>query len=308
MKTTNQGKRTMIRIFQVTILILIMLLGISTFIGQHGEPSTGRPENALTHWNGWLQWDRFYQSPVHIALWGLLALLLLVSVTGGLIRRCWSRLMHLLLAICIILIGAEKSLNRRTMIAIPENVSIRLADRIPASGHSPDVVLTLQKFEIQLHSGTRTPRAFISHLIANHRDTLRLSVNHPLAFGRFRLYQNDFDPQPVYDIQVGDQPYRCGTGDTLTTPIGTVRIGRSDGDSGMITLRIGETTHKLRPDEPITFAGRPVRVKPAGYRFVSYIEVVEVRGIGLLLMSSVLYLTALGIALLRLREQAGRDC
>ena len=81
--------------FQILSIILLVFLAISTFMPMKADP-------------GFLFLNNFYNSPLNLALWLLLALSLIVAVVFKGIRSPRQKILHLALAVIIVLFIVDK--------------------------------------------------------------------------------------------------------------------------------------------------------------------------------------------------------
>lgn len=293
--------------FQIICILLLLLLSISTFIPQVSEfPADAYPGPA-NRLIDFLQLDRFYGSPLNIALWGLLSAIILGAVLWKGIRTPHQKILHLLLATCFIVIAIEKTINRRFYITVTENEMVRFSDYIGSREDRSNIRLKLLRFEIQRHPDQRTPKAFISHLLINERDTVKLAVNRPRAIEHYRLYQSAYDQQFYFPVMFDQQVYTMSIGDSIKIEDTLIRLAGFDHSTKMFRTDINDQVHHFKLNQIHDIANHKISIGPGRRRYSSIIEVVEVRGTKLLLALGLLYLVSLYISLWHRRRTKFRE-
>ncbi|MDO9549305.1 MAG: cytochrome c biogenesis protein ResB, partial [Candidatus Marinimicrobia bacterium] len=204
-----------IRAFQIISILLVLFLAVSTFIPQTSEFPPGEYPGAANSLIRFLHLDRFYNSPINIALWGLLTVIIIGSIFFKGIRTPVQKIIHLLLALCFIVIAIEKGSNQRFNFRIREGEEIRFSDYTDSKSDKYDVTIKLLDFDIQYHPGQHTPKAFISQLQIDGEDTVYLAVNKPYAIGHYRLYQSAYDQELIFHLNINGETYPVIFGDTV---------------------------------------------------------------------------------------------
>lgn len=281
-------KKKLLIFFQILTLVIIILLAISTFFIQHHDPAN-YSDNAIVRL---LCLDHYYNSWLNVSLFMLMALLLLFSLlSGGIKSRC-QQILHITILGSFFIIMFDKGFNQRTIVPFPEKETINFSDII--NDPDTDHTIILDKFEIDLHTGSRMVKAYVSHLIINEMDTVQLKVNKPVQIGKYNLYQNAYDRVPVYDLKIKDYNYGISPFDTLYVDGNQVFIDLSQ-DYKQMTFHFNEQEHVLSVrGGRFHIAEFPVEIEMEGMKYVSIIEVAEVRGMGLLLIFGIGYLISLG--------------
>ncbi len=283
------------KIFQVILIILILALMLSTFVPQVAPESLKSTAEistpALLHF---LYLDRFYSSPLNVALWGLLVLLILVAVILGSVRRLPNISLHLLLALILIAIFFEKISNQKYIVPITEGETIQLTRFLKAPAIPETTTLQLQEFKIQYHPNSRMPKAFNSHLVINGQDTTILSVNKPLALANYRLYQEAYDVENTFKVQLNDTPYEMILGDTVFYHNKPFVLKDFNHSSYAFQCQYAGKEYQIFPDQNNSIADIAVKIKSEGQKYISIIKVAEVGGTKLILFLALVYLINLG--------------
>ena len=135
-----------------------------------------------------------YHAPWFAVLWSLTAVsgLLWLRRAGGWSWRLW--LWHGALA--VILAGAALSA------LTSESGTVHLRRGVPVQHYTPEgrtettaslpFTLELREFSVVNHTGTLTPRDYVSHLLADGRHE-EVAMNRPLSLKGVRLCQSSFD-------------------------------------------------------------------------------------------------------------------
>lgn len=275
-------KNLLIKLFQTLSIILLALLAVSTFLPLKAEP-------------GFLFLNNFYNSPLNLALWLLLALILVVAVLFKGIRSSHQKILHVLFAMIIVLFIVDKSTNERFDLILKEGDTVDLANYIKSDRDIYDVNISLERFEIDVHDDEQTPKAYRSYLQLNNRP-VELAVNKPLAIGQYRLYQSAFDKHYYFGLKVGDEQAELTFGDTII--LAQKRIVLDDYNSQIRHFRliIDDRTRWLPLNSPVTFDDLEWSISPVGEVYSSVIEVVKVSGLFWLLMAGIVYLLVMGWA------------
>jgi len=276
-----------LRIFQVVVILLILGLAISTFLPPSSHCPDCPPALRL------LLPDRFYDSPLHASLWLVLAVSMIIAVIFRGLRTASQKILHLLLALIFLTIFFEKSTNRRFFMTIKEGQAVNLSDVIHSSTPEYNLQLRLLRFELERHPDGLRPKAFNSHLLIEGHKPATVSINRPLAIGRYRLYQNAYHEVPTFKFLVAEDTLIAAVGDTVKW--NEHRIWFDNYDLHEPSLRVywdGIPNHVSLSGE-FTADRMRIRVTPGPFIYASIIEVVEVAGTAFLLFVSLLYLVAL---------------
>jgi len=289
-------RKTCLKAFQVITVFLLLFLAVSTFIPQVNEFPPGEYPGAANRLIPVLHLDRLYGSPINIALWGLLALIIIAGILFKGIHTPIRKILHLLLALCFIVIAVEKSSNRRFNITIREGQEILFSDYTGTISEKHNLRIKLLQFEIQRHPDQRTPRAFISHLLINNQDTVQLAVNKPYAIERYRLYQSAYVQEFTFLVNIDDQVYTMNFGDSVSLTDGSFTLKDFDHQTRQFNLRVNDKHYHIGMKQPQTIGAHHVIINPGGTCYDSIIAVAEVRWIKLLLLLGLLYIVSLFIA------------
>ena len=289
-------RKTWIKAFQIISILILVFLTISTFIPQVNEFPPGEYPGAANGLIRVLHLDRFYGSPINAALWGLLALIIIGGILFKVFRTPIRRILHLLLALCFIIIAVEKSSNRRFNITISEGEEILFSDYTGTISEKHNVRVKLLRFEIQHHSDQRTPKAFISHLLINDQDTVQLAVNKPYAIDRYRLYQSAYDQKFTFAVSIDDQIHSMSFGDSVSLTNGFFVLQDFNHQTRQFNLRVNDKYYHISMKQPQRIDFHNIIINPGGMYYDSIIEVAEVRGTKLLLLLGFLYIVSLIIA------------
>jgi len=289
-------RKTWIKAFQIISILILVFLTISTFIPQVNEFPPGEYPGAANSLIRVLQLDRFYRSPINVALWGLLALIIIGGILFKVFRTPIRKILHLLLALCFIIIAIEKSSNRRFNITISEGEEILFSDYTGAISEKHNVRVKLIRFEIQHHSDQSTPKAFISHLLINNMDTVRLAVNKPYAIDRYRLYQSAYDQKFTFAVSIDDQIHSMSFGDSVSLTNGFFVLKDFNHQTRQFNLRVNDKYYHISMKQAQVIEKYNVIINPGGMYYDSIIEVAEVRGTKLLLLLGFFYIVSLIIA------------
>lgn len=281
--------------------MLVLLLAVSTFIPQTSEFPPGEYPGAANGLISFLHLDRFYNSPLNVALWGLLTVALIGSILSKRIHSPMQIIMHLLLALCFIVIIIEKSTNQRFSLKIKEGEEIRFSDYTDSKSPKYDVTIKLLNFEIQYHPGQRMPKAFISHLLINRQDTVQLAVNKPYAIGHYRLYQSAYDKELVFNLNINGTDYPVGFGDTVLVDSSEFILEGFNHQRRVFDLKINGKYYHTGMQQPRRLDRYSFVIIPGGMRWISIIEVAEVRWTKLLLVLGFLFIVGLFMAFWRRR-------
>lgn len=295
-----------IRIFQTITLILIVLLIISTFIPQQNMLPPGEYHGKSNFVTKILFLDRFYDSPLNAALWLLLSLAMIAAVFLKGVRSTKQRILHLLLALIFLTVAADKYTNARFDISIREGETLSLGDRLKLPQRYGPQSISLERFEIEYHQDGQTPGAFRSHLLLNDQETV-LEVNKPLSIGSYRLYQSAYDRQYFFLLRLGDLEKEMCFGDTLRSGERILTLKNYDHQARRFRLDLdGESIFVPLMGETMIL-NTPTSIRPLGERYVSVIEIAEVRGLWVLLAGSLLYLIVLAIDFRLFHREKDRD-
>ncbi|MCF7741068.1 MAG: cytochrome c biogenesis protein ResB [Candidatus Marinimicrobia bacterium] len=243
-----------------------------------------------------LHLDNFYNSFINIGLWGIITVLLIVSVFTGAVKTTSQKIIHIVLALIFIVIVYEKTVNNRFYLKLAEGETIQFADYTPGKSHQDSLTINLKKFEINRHPGSRMPRAFISHLVMNESDTVHLAVNDPLSFRHYRFYQNAYDRKFTFNVRVDQQEFSASLPDTFNINSSSLILKNFDHQTRKFVLIFNNTKHRITPGKTVDIEGHQITINPKGAKFISIIEVAEVKGVGILLILSLVYLLFLYIA------------
>ncbi|MCF7885784.1 MAG: cytochrome c biogenesis protein ResB [Candidatus Marinimicrobia bacterium] len=284
------------KIFLIVLAILVIFLILSTLFPRPIPSSELSGIKTIVHF---FHLDRFYNSALNIALWSIITVLLLVSVFIGVIKNTAQKIVHLILALIFIVIIYEKSVNDRFNLILEEGETVQFADHIPSNDQNDSLLIHLEKFEIIRHQGSRMPRAFISHLVINRSDTVKLAVNEPMAYKHYRFYQSAYDRKFTCNIGLDQRKFSIALQDTLEIGGDTLVLVNYDHRDSQFSLLFNGDKYKLKPGKAKIIDKHKLIINPVGYQFVSIIEVAEVKAVGLLLVLSVIYLIFLYIALKR---------
>lgn len=287
-------QKILIRLLQVVLIILTLFLVLSTFFPQVSQMTSQAGE--VSPLAIFFRLNNFYNSALNIILWVLLALLLLLTALTGAIEGTAQKLVHVLLALSFFVVIYEKSVNQRFYIELIEQQTIQFSDYIEDSADDINLSIHLDKFEIERHAGSRMPSAFISHLVLNESDTVQLAVNKPLKYRHYRFYQNAYDRKIICNLKIDQQTYSMAVKDTLRLEDDTMVLGSFDHESRSFDLIINGEKYQARPGEKIKIDGKDITINPQGTKYISILEVAEVKGTGILLILSIIYLLFLLIA------------
>ncbi len=294
-------RKSWINTFQIISILLLLLLIISTFIPQVNEFASGEYPGAANRLVKFLHLDRFYNSPINIALWGLLSLIMIGSVLYKGIRSPIQKIIHLILALIFIVIVIEKSTNQRFIITIKEDQEVQFSDYTGDTSEKHDIHLKLLRFEIQHHPDQRTPKAFISHLLINDQDTVQLAVNKPFAIGHYRLYQSAYDQDVIFNLNINGTEHPVSFGDTVFVDSSEFIFEGYSHQRRVFDLKIDGKYYHTGMQQTRRIGKNSVIIVPGGTCYTSIIDVAEVRWTKLLLILSLLYIVGLFIAFWRRR-------
>jgi len=271
-------KNILLRSLQILSIALLVLLAISTFLPLSDDP-------------GFLFLNRFYDSPLNLALWSLLAFMLILAVLFNGVRSGKQKILHLALAVIIVLFIIDKSNNERFFITIREGETIDLVEHIGDHGKA----IRLDRFEIDLHEDEASPRAYRSYLTLDGSQDVILEVNKPLAIGKYKLYQSAFEQHYYFSLNIGDEEYELTFGDSLETSAGKVMLDDYDERIRHFRLSINGQTQWLPLNADVGLGGVNWSITPLEERFSSVIEVVEVKGLFWLLFAGMTYLIVMAL-------------
>ena len=289
-------RKTCLKAFQIISIILLLFLAVSTFVPQVSEFPPGEYPGAANRLIRVLHLDRFYESPINIALWELLALFIIAGIFFKGIHTPIRKILHLLLALCFIVIAVEKSSNRHFNITIREGQEILFSDYTGTISEKHNLRIKLLQFEIQRYPDQRTPKAFISHLLINNQDTVQLAVNKPYAIDRYRLYQSAYEQKLTFLVNIDDRVYTMSFGDSVSLTDGSFSLEDFDHQTRQFNLCVNDKYYHIGMKQPQVIGAHHVVINPGGTYYDSVIAVAEVRWIKLLLLLSLLYLVSLSIA------------
>lgn len=296
-----------VRVFQVLTLLLLLLLIISTFIPQQNMFAPGEYPGKSNILTKILFLDRFYASPLNAGLWLLLSLAMIAAVLLKGVRSTKQRILHLLLALIFLAVAADKSANTRFDISIREGETLSLDDRLKLPQRYGPQSITLERFEIEYHQDGQTPSAFRSYLTLNKDENAVLEVNKPLAIGPYRLYQSAYDRQYFFLLRFGDLEKEMCFGDTLRSGEGTITLKNYDHQARRFHLDIDGDSVFLPLMGETMILNTPASIRPLGERYISVIEIAEVRGLWILLACSLLYLIVMAIDFRIFHREKDRD-
>ena len=295
-----------LRAFQVlTILILIFLIA-STFIPQRSAFPPGAYPGGVPGFARFLSLDRFYDSPLNTVLWMAMSLVLIAAVMFNGIRRFRQKILHLALALIFLLVAADKSGNERLFITLREGETLAFGDQVSKRAPAHDVNLRLKRFEIEMHDDGRTPKAFRSYLHVNGGTTQVLSVNDPLAIGKYRLYQSAYEKHFYFVVHVSDTLYEATFGDTLPAPSGPVVLEDYDHRSRRFRFTKDDSAFYIPLERPRKVHNAEWYISPQGEQYTSVIEVAEVSGLRWLLIAGLAYLAVLAWDFLKTGKRGGK--
>ena len=271
-------KNLILRLFQILAIILLAFLALSTFMPVSESP-------------GFLFLNRFYDSPLNLALWSLLALILVFAVLFKGIRSTKQKILHLSLAVIIVLFIVDKSQNERFFITIREGETINLAQHI--DNHK--TLIHLDRFEIDLHGDEETPKAYRSYLTLDSDTKALLEVNKPLAIGKYRLYQSAFEQNYYFSLKIDDKEFELTFGDSLETGFGTIVLTDYDDRIRHFRVIVNDKVQWLPLNTGVSLDDAYWSITPLEERYSSTIEVVEVRGLFWLLVAGIIYLLVMAV-------------
>ena len=292
-------RNTWIKAFQIISIFLLVFLAVSTFIPQISEFPPGEYPGAANGLIRFLHLDQFYNSPLNAALWGLLSLIIIGSVLFKGIRSPIQKIIHIILAISFMVIAIEKSSNQRFDISIQEGETIHFAKYVNTESDKYDVTIKLLNFEIQMHPGHNMPKAFISHLLVNGRDTIQLAVNKPVSIGHYRLYQSAYDKNMVFNLNINGIPYPVGFGDSITVDNNKYILEGFDHQQRVFHLKYNDDDIYTSMQKLLKVDHNNITIMPGEMRFTSIIDVAEIRWTKLLLLLGLLYIAGLARAFWR---------
>ena len=240
---------------------------------------------------GFLYLNRFYDSPLNLVLWIMLALILVLAVVFRGVRSPRQKLLHLALSVIIVLFIVDKSQNERFVISVHEGESIELAEHI----EDHDKTIRLDRFEIDLHEDQETPSAYRSYLTLDNDTKAILEVNKPLAIGRYRLYQSAFEQNYYFSLKIGNEEFELTFGDNLETGFGTIVLETYDDRIRHFRLVVNDKVQWLPLNTGVSLDNAYWSIAPLEERYSSIIEVVEVRGIFWLLVAGIVYLVFMAV-------------
>ncbi|MDZ7820349.1 MAG: cytochrome c biogenesis protein ResB [Candidatus Marinimicrobia bacterium] len=226
-------------------------------------------------------------------LWIALSLMLIAAVMFNGIRSFRQKILHLMLAAVFLLVAADKSGNERFFITLREGETISLDNYVSHRADAHNVDLTLKRFEIEMHTDGRTPRAFRSYLRINGDRPAVLSVNDPLAIGRYRLYQSAYEKHFYFVVNVNDTLYEATFGDTLPSPSGPVALDAYDHRSRRFRMMKNDTAFYVPLETPVVKHHTEWYISPQGEHYSSVIEMAEVSGLRWLLAAGLAYLAVM---------------
>lgn len=279
----------------------MLFLAVSTFIPQTSEfPPGAYPgtTNVLIHF---FHLDRFYSSPVNVVLWGLLTGIIIGSILLKGIRTPIQKVIHLLLALCFIVIAIEKGSNQRFDFRIKEGEEIRFSDYTDSKSDKYDISIKLLDFDIQYHPGQHTAKAFISRLQIDGKDTVYLAVNKPYAIGHYRLYQSVYDQEIIFYLTINGEDYPVIFGDTVFVDSSEFILEGFNHQQRVFNLKINGKYYHTGMQQPRRIDNYSIVIAPGGTRYTSIIVVAKVRWTKLLLILGFLYIAGLFIAFWRRR-------
>ena len=287
-------KNTLSKLFLIVLTVLTIFLILSTFFpGSATMPGRTEDVNPLVKF---FHLDNFYNSFINLGLWGVITVLLIVSVFTGAVKTTSQKIIHIVLALIFIVIVYEKTVNNRFYLKLTEGETIQFAEYTPGKSPQDSLTINLKKFEIIRHPGSRMPRAFISHLVMNESDTVHLAVNDPLSFRHYRFYQNAYDRKFTFNLRVDQQEFSASLPDTFNINSSSLVLKNFDHQTRKFVLIFNNTNHQITPGKTVEIDGHQITINPKGAKFISIIEVAEVKGVGILLILSLVYLLFLYIA------------
>lgn len=282
-------------ICQIVIAVIVILLALSTFIPQRWAEY---PESSNTGITGSLinalKLDRFYSSPVNLILWALLIVLLVIGIIAGGIVGNPYRVIHLLLAAIFLVVIYDKTTNQRFMLSIAEGETVDFSRYVDDKDAEYQISLTLERFEIRRHPGSEMPSSFSSYLIINHSDSVRISVNQPLAVGRYRLYQSSYDRQYLFRVLCDSDSAEVSFGDSIKICGNQLKLNSYDHKVHRFEIEMGGIEYTVPPGRLSMVGGKQMGIYPVGEVFISTIEVAEITGTKLLLVLAVMYIAGMG--------------
>ncbi|MFA5434784.1 MAG: cytochrome c biogenesis protein ResB [Candidatus Neomarinimicrobiota bacterium] len=297
---------TGIRVFQVLTLLLLLLLIVSTFIPQQNMFPPGEypgKSNVLTKV---LFLDRFYDSPLNAGLWLLLSLSMIAAVLLKAVHSKGQRLLHFILALVFLAVAFDKFSNERFMISIREGETLPLHEQLRLPERYGPQQITLQRFEMEMHEDGQTPKAFRSHLLLNDEESV-LEVNKPLSIGPYRLYQSAYENEYYFLFRFGDLEKEMRFGDTLHVWGKTLMLEDYDHQRRQFRLSLDGESVSVPLMGGTMISGSAAAIRPLGERYISVIEVAEVRGLWVLLLASLLYLVVMATDFRLFQKDGGRD-
>ncbi|MBN2282090.1 MAG: cytochrome c biogenesis protein ResB [Candidatus Marinimicrobia bacterium] len=287
-------KKYILPMFQVVTKIIIILLSLSTFFIQRDHP-----DNTSDHLLVKLfSLDHFYNSGLNLFLFSLFILLILFAVGSKRLNIPIQVVLHLVLALAFIVIIYDKTCNEHNYITLCEGETLQFSEAVKDPKHNHTI--KLEKFMIDYHDDyTNMVKAYTSQLIIDNRDTTFLQVNKPVKIGHYRLYQNAYDKIPLYHIKIDEAEFNISIDDTLTFNNNSIYISMAE-NRRTITVHFNEQQKRISPmGGTFTMNEFEFDLKMEDVVFQSIIEVASVRGMVLLLVLGLAYLTTLGIAFWR---------
>jgi hypothetical protein len=292
-------QKTYLILFQTIICILVVLLAISTFIPQQGEHRSHQYQVPMFF--QLLHLDSFYTSWAHTILWSILILLLFSLLFHPFSISSTQSALHVSLAICLTLIIYDKSCNERYFVSLREGETCTLS--INPRHNARSIQFTLLKFEIARYANQLTPKTFTSYLLIDNRDSIQVSVNQPLALGAYRLYQNAYENQVAFQVEFDSSTHLMMLGDTLRIHDNVFFLADYHQEVQKFELISSREQYFIPPGQTRRIKGHQIRIIPSGTIYTSILEVVEVRGLKLLLICSLIFIACLARTLWKRRHE-----
>ena len=284
------AKQLCTRLFQMIAAVIAALLILSTFVPQGVDPHLlpiGKLAQSVVRV---LQLHQFYDSGLHLFLWGLLLLVIVVAVFLRSIQSFPQRLLHLVFVGLIGIVIYDKLHNERFFLSLEEGQQIQFGDHVSSPEPLYQTELQLLRFQIEKHAGSEMPRAFTSTLLQDDRDTLILAVNRPLRIGNYRLYQSAYEQNFYFDLAVDSNRFTMTFGDSLRLGDHRLLLDSFQHATRQFLVNWDGRQFQVPLSHVIQIDDLEIEISPAGRRYVSVIEVVAVRGLFWLLVLGLVFL------------------
>lgn len=277
------------KFYQILIALIVVLMTIVTLTPIFTNFSN--PSPLLTRF---LPIEQFYHSWLNLTLWALICLALLgVALFGKSMSRA-KKVLHLMLALIFLLVGYDKITDRRTFIILKENQVVNLYS---AKTNTEILKLRLLNFTIQKHPDQQAVAQYRSQILINERDTVYLEVNHPLALGQYRFFQNSYQERPRFTIVAAQDTFHCLLGDSALFRQNYLTLKPSASNPGAPTIWYNGKTYLPNAAGVVTIDNQPLSIRPAGHGYISIIEVVRATEPKILMIFGIFYLICLAYVL-----------